>query len=174
LGNGLPAPAQPAVIAIGVGLLLTLPKVGVLDTKALRSVKFLLVVFVGGALSMGTVLAETEVLHLVIGRLLARLGPLLREAWQASVILYWSNVLYHFLLGNELTLVSTSLPVLLKLAEAHGYNAVALGLIWTFAAGGKLFAYQGSALVREGSDNVFYTPTDGAGQSAHPTRLGRP
>jgi di/tricarboxylate transporter len=117
---------NPAVIALGVGLLLTLPKVGVLDTQALKSVNFLLVVFVGGALSMGTVLAETEVLHLVMGRLLAWLGPLLLEAWQASVILYWSNVLYHFLLGNELTLVSASLPVLLELAEVHGYNAVAL------------------------------------------------
>jgi len=43
--------------------------------------------------------------------------------------------------------VSTSLPLLLTWAEFHGYNAAAVGMIWAFAAGGKLFVYQNAALV---------------------------
>jgi di/tricarboxylate transporter len=43
---------NPAIVALGIGLLLTLPKVGVLDTKAIKSVNFLLIMFISGALSM--------------------------------------------------------------------------------------------------------------------------
>jgi sodium-dependent dicarboxylate transporter 2/3/5 len=36
---------NPAAIAIGIGLLLALPKAGVLDTKAINAVNFLLIIF---------------------------------------------------------------------------------------------------------------------------------
>lgn len=49
---------NPAVIAIGIGLLLSLPKVGVLDAKAIKAVNFLSIIFIGGALSMAMVLIE--------------------------------------------------------------------------------------------------------------------
>lgn len=44
-------------------------------------------------------------------------------------------------------MVSTALPVLLKFAQVQGYNPVALGMIWAFAAGGKLFVYQSSVVI---------------------------
>ena len=138
---------SPAVIAIGVGLLLTLPKVGVLDAKGLKQVNFLLVLFIGGALSMGSVLIETKALNLLLETLVTGIAPWLTTAFNASIILYWANFLYHFLLGNELTLVSTSLPVLLTLGEGQGYNPVVVGMIWAFAGGGKLFIYQSSPLM---------------------------
>jgi solute carrier family 13 (sodium-dependent dicarboxylate transporter), member 2/3/5 len=49
---------HPAVIALGIGLLLTLPQVGVLDAQAVKRVNFLLIIFVSGAIGMGHVLTE--------------------------------------------------------------------------------------------------------------------
>jgi di/tricarboxylate transporter len=44
-------------------------------------------------------------------------------------------------------MLSTSLPVLLQLADTLGYNPIVPGLIWTFASSGRLFVYQSSVLV---------------------------
>jgi hypothetical protein len=97
---------NPAVIALGVGMLLALPKVGVLDTKALKSMNFLLVIFIGGALGTGAVLMGTKVLDLLIEGLLSWMGPLLNGAFHASIVLYWSNSFYNFFLGNKFTLIT--------------------------------------------------------------------
>jgi solute carrier family 13 (sodium-dependent dicarboxylate transporter), member 2/3/5 len=35
----------------------------------------------------------------------------------------------------------------MELAKSAGFNPLQLGLIWTFAAGGKLFAYQSGVLI---------------------------
>ena len=51
---------DPAVIALGAGLAVALPGIGVLTTKDIRGVNFLLTVFLGAALSMGTVLIQTK------------------------------------------------------------------------------------------------------------------
>jgi solute carrier family 13 (sodium-dependent dicarboxylate transporter), member 2/3/5 len=63
------------------------------------------------------------------------------------VVLYWTAFVYHFFLANETAMLSTSLPVVLKLAIDQGLNPLATGMIWTFAAGGKIFVYQGAVLV---------------------------
>jgi hypothetical protein len=60
---------------------------------------------------------------------------------------HWSarpacGFLYHFLVGSEYTMVSTLLPALLRVADSQGYNPAAVGMLWTFAGGGKLFMYQ--------------------------------
>lgn len=52
-------------------------------------------------------------------------------------------------------MVSTALPVLLKFAQVQGYNPVALGMIWAFAAGGKLFVYQSSVVIMGYSYGYF-------------------
>ena len=41
----------------------------------------------------------------------------------------------------------TSIPLVMEFAKSHGMNALQLGMIWTFAAGGKLFAYQSGVLI---------------------------
>ena len=54
-------------------------------------------------------------------------------------------------------MLSTSLPVVLALARAHGLDALAAGMIWTFAAGGKVFVYQSGVLLVGYSYGYFDT-----------------
>jgi anion transporter len=138
---------NPAVIAIGIGLLLTFPKLGLLDAKAMKKVNFLVIIFLGGALSMGNVLMQTSALKVLTDNLVARMVPLLSDGFHAAILLYWGNFFYHFLMGNELTVISTSLPVLLSVAHVQGYSPAVVGMIWAFAGGAKLFVYQSSVLV---------------------------
>jgi di/tricarboxylate transporter len=44
-------------------------------------------------------------------------------------------------------MLGTSMPLVMQFAKQHGMNALMLGLLWTFSAGGKLFAYQSGVLV---------------------------
>jgi anion transporter len=138
---------HPAVIALGIGLLLTLPQVGVLDAKAVKQVNFLLIMFVSGAIRMGHILTETGALDLVTDHLMSMMIPLLSNAVHATMALYWGGFLYHFLLGDPNAMVSTSLPILLKSVEGQGYNAMLVGMIWSFASGGILFVYQSAVSV---------------------------
>jgi anion transporter len=146
---------SPAAIGIGICLLLTLPKIGVLDMKTVKSVNFLLIVFVGGALSMGRVLMDTHALHVLTESLMQWMAPLLSDTFLASTALYWGGFLYHFLVGSQYTMASTMLPVLLNAADAQGYNPAAIGMLWTFAGTGRLFVYQASSLVLGYSFGVF-------------------
>jgi anion transporter len=138
---------HPAVIALGIGLLLALPNVGVLDTKAIKSMNFLLIIFISGALSMGNVLTQTQVLNILTEPLIQGLTPLLSDGLRAAITLYWGGFVYHFLLAEDKVMVTTGLPVLLKCAQLSEYNPVAIAMIWAFAAGGKLFVYQSSVLI---------------------------
>jgi len=138
---------HPAAIALGIGLLLTLPQVGVLDSKAVKQVNFLLIIFVSGAISMGHILTETGALDLATDHLMSLIIPLPSNAVHAAMTLYWGGFLYHLLLGDPNAMVSTSLPILLKLVEGQGYNAMLVGMIWSFASGGILFVYQSAVSV---------------------------
>jgi anion transporter len=138
---------SPAVIGLGVGLLLVFPTLGVLDAKAIQRVNFLVIIFSAGALSMGNVLVHTNALRLVSGSLVQWVEPLLSNAFYSAITLYWGGFLYHLCLGNGPSMVSSSLPLLLQVAEAQGGNPIALGLIWAFAASATLFVYQAGPLV---------------------------
>lgn len=138
---------SPAVIAMGIGLLVSLPHLGVLTTKNIRNINFLLIIFLGGALSMGEVLAKTQALDTMTNAMMSWMTPLLGGAFQSSSLLYWTAFLYHFVLASELSMLSTSLPVILKFAQSHGYNPVAFAMLWNFASGGKLFVYQSSVMI---------------------------
>jgi di/tricarboxylate transporter len=150
---------NPAVIALGIGLLLTLPKVGLLDAKAIKSVNFLLIIFISGALSMGNVLTQTQVLNILTEHLIQGLTPLLSDGLRAATALYWGGFVYHFFLAEDKVMVTTVLPVLLKFTQLTGYNPVAIGMIWAFAAGGKLFVYQSSVLIY-GYSYGYFTARD--------------
>ncbi len=63
------------------------------------------------------------------------------------MVLYWSAFLYHIVIGNEIAMLSTSLPILMTYAREHGINPLALGMIWTFGAGPKVFIYESAVLV---------------------------
>jgi di/tricarboxylate transporter len=61
--------------------------------------------------------------------------------------MYWTAFVYHFLLASEISMLGTSIPLVMEIAKAEHMNPLVLGLIWTFAAGGKLFAYQSGVLI---------------------------
>jgi di/tricarboxylate transporter len=63
------------------------------------------------------------------------------------VILYWAAFFYHFFLASEISMLGTSIPMVMNLAKNAGMSPLLLGLIWTCAAGGKLFAYQSGVLI---------------------------
>ena len=68
---------NPAMIGFGIALLMTAPKIGVLDAQDVKAINFSLVLFVGGTLSMATVLTSTQALDLV-----------------ADAILHWGEMLF--------------------------------------------------------------------------------
>ena len=138
---------HPAMIALGIGLLLCLPKIGVLDGQAVKRVNFLTILLPAAALSMGNVLIETNALQALTDHLTDWMKPLLANSLNSAIILYWSGILYHLVLSNDQSMVGTSLPVLVQIAQDQGYNPAVLGLIWTFASGAHLFVYQSGALV---------------------------
>jgi sodium-dependent dicarboxylate transporter 2/3/5 len=68
---------DPATMGLGAGLLLVLPRFGVLDTEVLRRVNFLVVLFSAGAVSMANVLAHTQALSAINEHLIHYIKPLL-------------------------------------------------------------------------------------------------
>jgi len=138
---------DPAIIALGIGLLLCFPKIGILDQQAVKRANFMTVLLPAAALSMGNVLVETNALQALTDNLAEWMKPLLSNSVNSAITLYWSGFLYHLVLSNDQSMVGTSLPVLLQIAQDQGYNPAVLGLIWTFAGGAHLFVYQSGALV---------------------------
>jgi di/tricarboxylate transporter len=54
---------------------------------------------------------------------------------------------YHFFLASEISMLASSMPLVMEAAKTHNINPLWLGMLWTFASGGKLFVYQSSVLV---------------------------
>ena len=137
----------PAVVGLGIVLVALLPRVGVLRVGDLQRMNILPFIFVASAISMANVLARTKGLDVVTGFVFERIEPLMTDTLLSTTVLYWSAFLYHFLLASEISMLASSIPPLMGFAKAHGLNPKVIGLIWTFAAGGKLFAYQNGVLV---------------------------
>jgi sodium-dependent dicarboxylate transporter 2/3/5 len=135
------------MIGMGVGLLAVVPRLGVLDTEDIRKVNFLPIFFVAAAISMSHVLAETGALNVLTGVLFGWMEPYITSVWSSTVVLYWSAFFYHIVIGDEISMLATSLPVLMNFAKAHGLDPLVLGMIWTFGAGAKIFIYQSAVLV---------------------------
>jgi solute carrier family 13 (sodium-dependent dicarboxylate transporter), member 2/3/5 len=139
----IPAP----MIGLGIGLLAIVPVIGVLDTKDVRTINFLPIFFVAAAVSLSNVLVQTKALDVVTGVLFEWMKPHITGTWVSTMVLYWSAFFYHIVIGNEIAMLSTSLPILMTYAVDHGINPLALGMIWTFGAGPKVFIYESAVLV---------------------------
>jgi solute carrier family 13 (sodium-dependent dicarboxylate transporter), member 2/3/5 len=138
----------PAVmIALGVGLFALLPRVGLLDANDMRTLNYLPVFFVAEAVSMGNVLNITKGLDVLTHNVIAWMEPFFTNIFTTTIVMYWTAFVYHFLLASEISMLGTSIPLVMELAKAHAMSPLLLGLIWTFAAGGKLFAYQSGVLI---------------------------
>jgi len=139
----IPAP----MIGLGIGLVAILPWIGVLDTADVRTINYLPIFFVAAAVGLSNVLAETRALDVVTTILFNWIQPFIGRSWVSTTVLYWSAFLYHIVIGNEIAMLSTSLPILMTYAREHGINPLALGMIWTFGAGPKVFIYESAVLV---------------------------
>ncbi len=140
----IPAP----MIGLGVGLLATLPGIGVLETDDVKRVNLLPVFFVASAISLGEVLSVTKGLAVLTDVMVSWMEPLLEGArWSMSLVLYWTAFVYHLFLGDEISMLATSVPVLMTYARGHGLDPLFVGMVWTFGAGGKIFVYQSAPLV---------------------------
>jgi len=70
-----------------------------------------------------------------------------RAAYTTTIVMYWMAFFYYFLLASEISMLGTSIPLVMEFAKSHDMHPLLLGMIWTFAAGGKLFAYQSGVLI---------------------------
>jgi anion transporter len=138
---------SPVVIALGVTLFALLPRFGILDAEDMRTLNYMPVFFVAEAVSMGNVLDVTKGLDPLTNAVFAWMTPLLTNLFTTTAVLYWVAFVYHFLLASEISMLGTSIPLVMEFAKEHQLHPLVLGLIWTFAAGGKLFAYQSGVLI---------------------------
>ncbi|HEX2229917.1 MAG TPA: anion permease, partial [Candidatus Binatia bacterium] len=146
---------SPAVIGLGIAILLCLPNIGVLDGKVIKQTNFLVIVFSAGAVSMGNVLIASNTLPLLTDPLIEWIRPLLKDPLSYAASLYVGGFLYHFVFANRQSMLIASLPVLLAVGADAGFNLSALALLWTFGGGGGLFVYQSGVYVMGYSYGYF-------------------
>ena len=79
------------------------------------------------------------------------------NVWASTGVLYWAAFIYHIVIGDEISMLATSLPMLMNYAKSAGLDPLALGMVWTFSAGGKIFLYQSAVLV-VGYSYGYFTP----------------
>ena len=136
-----------AMVAFGVGLIALLPFVDVLDADDMRKANLLPFFFVAAALGMSQVLAATGALKVLTDSLLGGMEPLLANRLIAVPVLYWTAFVYHFFTASEISMLATSLPILMEFSKLHHLDPLWIGMVWSFGAGGKLFAYQSAPLI---------------------------
>jgi solute carrier family 13 (sodium-dependent dicarboxylate transporter), member 2/3/5 len=139
----IPAP----MIGLGIGLVSLMPLIGVLGADDARKVNYLPIFFVAAATSLSNVLVQTKALDVVTTVLFDWMKPHITGGAGSTMILYWSAFVYHIIIGNEIAMLATSLPILMQYARDHAINPLALGMIWTFGAGPKIFMYESAVLV---------------------------
>lgn len=149
---------SPALVGIAAGIVATLPGIGVLKEEDLKKVNFLMVIFIGCALSLGEVIIETGAADVMSNTLFSWLKPILSgENSITFAILYVYNFILHLFLGDELAVIVATMPAVLKFAGEVGLNGVLIGLLWTYATGAKIFIYQSGPLVAGYSFGYFTT-----------------
>ena len=138
---------SPSMIGLGIGLAAVLPGLEVLSIDDMKKVNYLPVFFVAAALSMGEVLNQTKGLSLLTNVMFSWMEPLLSNVFSAAAVLYWTGFIYHFFLASEISMLATSMPLLMDFAKSHGFNPLQLGMMWSFAASGKIFVYQSGVMI---------------------------
>src|SRR5882762_6529265 len=135
-----------AMIGFGAGLAACLPGIGVIDSEEFKRIDPLPIILVGAVLSMAVVLVETKAIDVLNAAFFSRVLPLAQSVNYSALVLYWAGFFYHFFLP-EPSNISTSMPLLMSFAKSNNLSPLAIGMIWTFAAGGKIFMYQSPVLI---------------------------
>jgi di/tricarboxylate transporter len=137
----------PSVIALALALVAFLPFVNVLEAEDMQRTNIMPVFFVAAALCMSNVAQETGALKLLTDFFFGGVTQFLSNKVFAVPALYWGGFVYHFATASEISMLATSLPVLMEFAKSNHLDPLWVGMIWSFSAGGKLFAYQSAPLV---------------------------
>ncbi len=137
----------PNIIGMGIALFAMLPGVGILQPSELRTLNYMPAFFVAAAVSMGTVLEQTKGVDLLAETIFGAVQPYFTNLFFTTAIMYWAGFVYHFFLASEISMLGTSIPLVMNFAKSQGMSPLLLGMIWTFSAGGKLFAYQSGVLI---------------------------
>ena len=138
---------SPAVIGLGMGLVAALPHVGVLQSKDLKQLNYATIFFVASALSLGDVLVKTRAIEGLTNILFAWMNSSITNHYSLAIVTFWTAFVYHFFLGSEVTMLSTSIPPLIHLAQRRDLDPLAISMIWTFAGASKIFVYQSSVMI---------------------------
>ncbi|MEW5974661.1 MAG: SLC13 family permease [Acidobacteriota bacterium] len=138
---------SPAVIGLGVGLAAALPYIGVLQAKDFKRMDYTPVFFVATALSLGKVLVKVGAIDILTGALFSWMDALITNNLTMAIVAYWTAFTYHFFLGSEVAMLSTSIPPLIHFAQSRGFNPLAVSMLWTLAGASKIFVYQSSVLI---------------------------
>ena len=146
---------SPAVVGLGIGLAATIPGIGVLRMDDLRKVNFLVFLFMGTTISMGGALRETQALDVMANSVFGFISPLIQSTFDSALILYWVAFASHLILASQTANIAVTMPVLMNYADANGLDALGVGLIWSFAAAGKLFIYQSLVLIAGYTFNCY-------------------
>jgi di/tricarboxylate transporter len=85
--------------------------------------------------------------------------PFVSNIYEIAIVPYWTAFFYHVLLGNEISMLATSMPPLMYFARSNGLALLPLGMVWAFAAGGKIFVYQSGVMVA-GYSYGYFSPKD--------------
>ena len=146
---------SPAVIGLGIGLAATLPGIGVLTMGDMKKLNFFIVLFMGTALSMAEVLRETGAVKILSDSLFQFITPLIHNTNDSTAVLYWAAFAVHLVLASETSMISVSMPLVMNFALVNELNPLALGFVWSFATGGKLFIYQSLVLIAGHTFGVY-------------------
>jgi di/tricarboxylate transporter len=146
---------SPAIIGIGIGLLATVPGLGVLGQEDLKSLNYLPVFFTAAAIGMGNVLVQTKALNAMTAIMFDWMRPWVANVYSIALVPYWTAFCYHIFLGNEISMLATSMPPLLNFAESSGIHPLPIAMVWAFASGGKIFVYQSGVMVTGYSYGYF-------------------
>ena len=149
-----------SIIGVVAGLFACLPVVGAMKKDDFAKANFPIVVFIGAAMCLGNVMADTEILKTLTAALFKWMTPVLHSASMAAgMLLYWYANLFHLFLANEPSMISATMPALMQFAIKDGFNPLTLGMLWGYAAGGKVFVYQ-SAVLAVGYAFGYFTTKD--------------
>ena len=146
---------HPAMIALGVAFLATMPGIGVLELKELKQIDFFPFVFTASALSLGDGLMKTGSLDVVNKVLSACWLPWTHSFVPSAIALYWTSFSYHLMVPSDPTTLATSLPTVISFALGHNWSPFAAGLVWTLGLSGKLFVYQSGVTITGFSFGYF-------------------
>ncbi|MBI3935189.1 MAG: anion permease, partial [Acidobacteria bacterium] len=138
---------SPAIIGLGVGLAATMPGLGVLQIEDTKKINYGIFFFMGTAIGMGEALRETKALEIMSNAVFSYMSPYIHNVLHSTVILYWAAFAAHLVLASETAMIAATMPLVMNFGLQNNLDPLALGLVWSFATGGKLFIYQSLVLI---------------------------